>query len=122
MAINDFGDSIRFGASTAKEDEQDLSKVNSDIDLFESYTRDFLESCGNSLTENETAMMPAAAKLMTFECGIRFLTDYLEGDHYFKISREKHNLDRYRTQFKLVSEMEQKMERMNRIVRKYAER
>lgn len=122
MAINDFGDSIRFGASTAKEDEQDLSKVNFDIDLFESYTRGFLESCGNSLTENETAMMPAAAKLMTFECGIRFLTDYLEGDHYFKISREKHNLDRCRTQFKLVSEMEQKMERMNRIVRKYAER
>lgn len=121
LAINDFGDSIRFGASTAKEDEQDLSKVRFDIDLFESYTKGFLESCGSSLTENEIAMMPAAAKMMTFECGIRFLTDYLEGDHYFKISREKHNLERCRTQFKLVTEMEQKMVQMNEIVRKYAE-
>ncbi len=120
LAVNDFGDSIRFGASTAKEDEQDLSKVDFDINLFESYTRGFLEACGGNLTKNEIAMMPTAAKMMTFECGIRFLADYLEGDHYFKINREKHNLERCRTQFKLVEKMEQKMDEMNRIVRKYA--
>ncbi len=120
LAVNDFGDSIRFGASTAKEDEQDLSKVSFDINLFESYTKGFLESCGESLTENEISMLPEAAKLMTFECGIRFLADYLAGDCYFKINRETHNLDRCRTQFKLVAEMEQRMEQMHGIVRRYA--
>lgn len=119
LAVNDFGDSIRFGASTALEDETDLSKVQLDLNLFEAYTKGFLEACGGSLTGNETAMLPTAAKMMTFECGIRFLADYLQGDTYFKISRSSHNLDRCRTQFKLVAEMEQKEKEMHRIVEEY---
>ena len=122
LAVNDFGDSIRFGASTGLEDEQDLSKVTLELDLFDIYSKGFLESCGKSLTQKEIEMMPIGAKMMTFECGIRFLTDYLQGDVYFKIDRAKQNLDRCRTQFKLVAEMEQNMSRMNEIVKKYAGR
>lgn len=118
LSVNDFGDSIRFGASTALEDEQDLSKVSCDMGLFEIYTKGFLESCGARLTEKEVEMLPMGAKIMTLECGMRFLTDYLEGDHYFHIHREDHNLDRCRTQFKLVADMEQKWEQMQAIVKK----
>ncbi|MDY3918964.1 MAG: aminoglycoside phosphotransferase family protein [Candidatus Limivivens sp.] len=117
LAVNDFGDSIRFGASTAAEDEQDLDKVFCDLDLFELYTRGFLKGCEGSLTEKEIEMLPMGAKIMTLECGIRFLTDYLEGDHYFKIHREGQNLDRCRTQFKLVTDMEAKWEKMAQIVK-----
>lgn len=119
LSVNDFGDSIRFGASTAAEDEQDLSKVWCDLELFEVYTRGFIEGCGGALTDRELDMLPMGAILMTFECGMRFLTDYLEGDHYFKIHRENHNLDRCRTQFKLVKDMEEKLPRMQEIVEKY---
>jgi len=112
----DFGDSIRFGASTAAEDEKDLSKVEMDLDLFEAYTRGFLSACGEALTEKEIAYLPFSAKLMTYECGIRFLTDYLNGDTYFKIHYPEQNLDRCRTQFKLVADMENKMEAMQAIV------
>lgn len=119
LALNDFGDSIRFGANPAAEDEKDLSKVWMELSLFESFTRGFLEACGNSLTDNEINMMPMGAKLMTFECGIRFLTDYLQGDTYFKVHREGHNLDRCRTQFKLVADMEEKWDQMKAIVEKY---
>ncbi len=122
LAINDFGDSIRFGASTGLEDEQDLSKVSLDLNLFDIYTKGFLDSCGKSLSKKEIEMLPTGAKMMTFECGIRFLADYLQGDVYFRISRDKQNLDRCRTQFKLVAEMEQKMDEMNQIVEKYAKR
>ena len=83
--MNDFGDSIRFGASTALEDEKDLSKVSCDMELYEIYVKGFLESCGDKLSAKEIEMLPMGAKVMTYECGIRFLTDYLEGDHYFKI-------------------------------------
>ena len=119
LSVNDFGDSIRFGASTAAEDEQDLSKVSCDLGLYETYTRGFTEGCGGALTDTELDMLPMGAVLMTFECGIRFLTDYLEGDHYFRIHREGHNLDRCRTQFKLVWDMEQKLPQMKAIVDKY---
>lgn len=119
LAMNDFGDSIRFGASTAAEDEQDLSKVSCDMDLFEIYVKGFLEGCGGKLTPKETELLPMGAKVMTFECGMRFLTDYLEGDHYFKIHREGHNLDRCRTQFRLVEDMEKKWDIMQSIVKKY---
>lgn len=119
LALNDFGDSIRFGANPAAEDEKDLSKVWMELSLFESFTKGFLEACGNSLTDNEINMMPMGAKLMTFECGIRFLTDYLQGDTYFKVHREGHNLDRCRTQFKLVADMEEKWDQMKAIVEKY---
>lgn len=120
LAMNDFGDSIRFGASTAVEDEQDLSKVSCSMELFELYTKGFIEGCAGKLTQKEIELLPMGAKVMTFECGMRFLTDYLEGDTYFKIHREKHNLDRCRTQFKLVSDMEEKWEIMQQIVAKYA--
>ncbi len=114
----DFGDSIRFGASTATEDETDLSKVSMNLELFELFSKGFLEECGDSLTETELEYLPFGAKLMTFECGMRFLTDYLNGDTYFKIHREHHNLDRCRTQFRLVADMENKHEQMTEIIRK----
>ena len=115
----DFGDSIRFGASTGAEDEKDLSKIELDLSLFETFTKGFLEGCGGSLTEKEIEMLPMGAKLMTYECGIRFLADFLEGDVYFKIHRKEHNLDRARTQFKLIADMEKKWDRMTAIVEKY---
>jgi thiamine kinase-like enzyme len=116
----DFGDSIRFGASTALEDEQDLSKVHFSLELFEVFTKGFLESAGSVLTPLEKETLPIGAKLMTLECGVRFLTDYLEGDTYFKIHRPGHNLDRCRTQFKLVQEMEEKAGQMQEVIQKYA--
>ena len=119
LAVNDFGDSIRFGASTAEEDERDLSKVSCSMELFELYTKGFIEGCQGSLTEAELEMLPVGAMTMTYECGMRFLTDYLEGDHYFKVHRDGHNLDRARTQFTLVKDMEEKLETMNAIVKKY---
>ena len=119
LSVNDFGDSIRFGASTAAEDEKDLSKVSCDLHLYEVYTKGFIEGCAGALTAKELEMLPMGAILMTFECGMRFLTDYLEGDHYFKVHREGHNLDRCRTQFKLVKDMEEKLPQMKAIVEKY---
>ena len=119
LAMNDFGDSIRFGASTGAEDEIDLSKVSCDMELFDLYAKGYIEGCGGKLTKKEIELMPMGAKVMTFECGMRFLTDYLEGDHYFKIHREHHNLDRCRTQFKLVEDMEAKWDIMQEIIRKY---
>ena len=115
--IFDFGDSIRFGANTAAEDEIDLQKVSLDLELFERYTRGFLEELSDSISERELKLLAFSAKLLTLECGIRFLTDYLVGDTYFKIHRPKHNLDRARTQFKLVSDIEEKMPDMEKIVR-----
>ncbi len=117
LSVYDFGDSIRFGASTAQEDETDLSKVHLDLQLFEQYTKGFLQGCQGSLTQIELDMLPMGAKIITLECGMRFLTDYLEGDHYFKIHREGHNLDRARTQFKLVEDMESKYHQMQQIVK-----
>jgi hypothetical protein len=120
LAMNDFGDSIRFGASTAAEDETDLEKVSCDMELFEIYTKGFIEGCAGRLTEREIELLPMGAKVMTFECGMRFLTDYLQGDVYFKIHRDGHNRDRCRTQFKLVADMEKKWETMESIVKKYS--
>ena len=120
LAINDFGDSIRFGANHSKEDEKDLSKVNFDIELYEAYTRGFIQGANGGLTENELRYLPWGARLMTLECGIRFLTDYLDGDHYFRIHYPEQNLDRCRTQFKLVKDMEEQFEAMAAVVAKYA--
>lgn len=114
-AVFDFGDSIRFGANTAEEDERDLSKVSLSLPLYESYTKGFLEGCEGSLTEEEVRLLPWGAKLMTLECGMRFLTDYLEGDKYFRIHRPGHNLDRARTQFALAADMERKWDEMKRL-------
>lgn len=119
LAVNDFGDSIRFGASTAAEDEKDLDKVWCDMKLFDIYAKGFIEGCGGRLTKKEIEMLPMGAMVMTYECGMRFLTDHLQGDTYFKIHRENHNLDRSRTHIKLVQDMEEKWEMMNAIVKKY---
>ena len=120
LSINDFGDSIRFGANHSKEDEKDLSKVNFDIELYEAYTRGFLEGARGGLTPAELEYLPWGAKLMTLECGIRFLTDYLDGDNYFRIHYPEQNLDRCRTQFKLVADMEAQWEQMHSIVKEIA--
>lgn len=120
LSMNDFGDSIRFGANHSAEDEKDLSKVNFDIELYEAYTRGFLEGADGVLTKEELEYLPWGAKLMTLECGIRFLTDYLEGDHYFRIHYPEQNLDRTRTQFKLVKDMEEQFDAMHAVVSKYA--
>jgi Ser/Thr protein kinase RdoA (MazF antagonist) len=118
LSLYDFGDAIRFGASTGAEDETELSKVSVSLTLFEAFTRGYLSQA--RLTPAELSLLPFAAKLMTYECGVRFLTDYLLGDVYFKTSRPRHNLDRCRTQFKLVSDMEGKLGEMAAIVGTYS--
>lgn len=120
LAANDFGDSIRFGASTAEEDEQDLDKVHFDISLYETYVKGYLEMAKEVLTPAEIESLPWGARLMTLECGMRFLADFLQGDVYFKTAYPEHNLVRARTQFRLVQEMEEQFEEMNRIVKKYS--
>ncbi|MBA4347819.1 MAG: mucin desulfatase [Clostridiales bacterium] len=116
LSVTDFGDAIRFGASTAAEDERDLSLVHFDLGLYETYVRGYLSTCGESLTKTEKAMLPIGAKMMTLECGMRFLTDHLAGDRYFHVSREGQNLDRAHTQFRLVEEMENNWQQMHKIV------
>lgn len=101
----DFGDSIRFGCNSAAEDEPDISKVHFDFDLYKTYLDGYLSAVGKSITQREKELLPWGAVVMTYECGMRFLTDYLEGDVYFRTHRERHNLDRARTQFKLVDDM-----------------
>lgn len=120
LALNDFGDAIRFGASTAAEDEPDVGKVHFDLGLYEAFTKGYLEAAGDVLTEAEKQYLPWGAKLMTLECGMRFLTDYLQGDTYFKVEHPSHNLERCRTHVKLVTEMEQHWDEMNAIVKKYS--
>ena len=118
--LYDFGDALRFGASSAAEDETDLSKVWFDMELYEAFAKGYLEETGAILTETEREYLPFSAKLLTLECGIRFLADYINGDTYFKIHKEKHNLDRARNQFKLVLDMESKMDDMAKVVDKYS--
>ena len=115
----DFGDSIRFGCNPAAEDEKDLTKVVFDIKLFEEYTKGYLTAMAGSITKTEKDNLAFGAILMTYECGMRFLTDYLDGDTYFRTKFEGQNLDRARTQFKLVSDMEKQFEQMKTIVNKY---
>ena len=116
FSLYDFGDAIRFGGNTASEDEKDLDKVQISLELFESFTRGFLSTCATALTKAEVKHLAFGAKMMTYECGIRFLADYLDGDVYFKIRYDDHNLVRARNQFKLVEEMEKHMDEMNEIV------
>jgi hypothetical protein len=116
LSAYDFGDSIRFGAAVAPEDEQALGKVCMSLELFRIYTRGYLKACPG-LTEKEKEVLPLGALTITLECGIRFLTDYLDGDHYFKTTYPEHNLIRTRTQMKLVADMEEKWKEMEKIVR-----
>ncbi len=113
----DFGDSIRFGASTAAEDEKDLSKVHFDIDLFRAYAEGYCGAVKDSITDREAELLPYGAYLMTIECGMRFLADYLSGDTYFATKYEGHNLVRCRTQIRLASEMEVRLTEMQAIIR-----
>lgn len=117
--LYDFGDSIRFGASSAAEDETDLSKVYVCLDKFEAYVKGFIAGTNGALTKEELAAFPMGAYIITFETGIRFLTDYLNGDTYFRIHYPSHNLDRARNQFKLVKSMEDQLDKMNEIMQKY---
>lgn len=113
----DFGDSIRFGCNPAAEDEPDLSKVNFRFDLYQTYLEGYLSAIGNSITQAEKENLPMGAVLMTYECGMRFLTDYLEGDVYFRTTRKGQNLDRARTQFKLVDDMLSMFDKMKALVK-----
>ena len=115
LSAFDFGDAIRFGASTAAEDESDLSKVSLDLELYRTFARGFLEACP-SLSKAEIAALPLGAYTMTMEVGMRFLTDYLNGDKYFSIDCPEHNKIRCRTQFKLISDMEKHWDEMCSIV------
>lgn len=115
--LNDFGDAIRFGASSAAEDETDLDEVYVDIKMFEGFARGFIKGLENSLNEDELKALPMGAVILTFETGMRFLTDYINGDVYFRIHRENHNLERARNQFKLVEDMEMKMPKLNKIIK-----
>jgi hypothetical protein len=116
LALHDFGDIVRTATSPAKEDEQDITKVAMQFSMFEALVRGYLASTGDFLTKAETQHLVSSGKLMTFEQGIRFLTDYLQGDAYYKLSRDEGNLDRCRTQFKLLESIEQQEERMDRLV------
>ena len=116
LALYDFGDMVRTATSPAKEDERDLSKVTMQFPMFEALVRGYLASAGDFSTKAEKQHLVFSGKLMTFEQGIRFLTDYLRGDAYYKVSRDEHNLDRCRTQFKLLESIEQQEERMDRLV------
>jgi len=115
--LYDFGDALRFGASNAAEDETDLSKVTFNLDCFESFTKGFLEELPD-ITEREKELLPFSAMLITYECGIRFLTDYLEGDTYFKTKYENHNIDRARNQLKLACDIVSKYPEMEAIIKK----
>lgn len=115
----DFGDAIRTGATFAAEDEKDLDKVYIDFELYEAFTKGFIEGTGSKLTREELRLLPMGAKVITLEQGIRFLTDYLDGDVYYKTNYANHNLDRTRTQLKLVKDTEEKWDQLNNIVNKY---
>lgn len=115
----DFGDAIRFGASSAAEDEKDLSAVFMREDMFEAFAGGFIGGLEGSLTDTEILELPMGALVITLETGIRFLTDYLDGDTYFRTHYPEHNLDRARNQFKLVADMEAKMPEMLKTVKKY---
>lgn len=117
LALYDFGDSIRFGANTCAEDEKDTSKIAIDLDYFKAYAQGFLKEAGESFTQTEKDNLAFSAKLMTLECGMRFLTDYLNGDTYFRTAYPKHNLVRAKDQLALVADMEKHMDEMESIIK-----
>ena len=121
-ALYDYGDAIRYGACTADEDETDLSKVSMDVDLFRAFSEGFIAQTATNLTRRELTSLPLGAMVMTFENGMRFLTDHLDGDVYFHIDRPGHNLDRARCQFRLLTDMEAKRAEMDGIVRELIEK
>ena len=120
LSAYDFGDAVRFGASSAAEDETDLSKVFLRLDMYRAYLEGYLDACGHALTENEINVLPLGAKIITIELGMRFLKDYLDGDVYFKIDRPTQNLDRCRAQLRLAANMEAQWPQMQQILRETA--
>ena len=120
LSAYDFGDAVRFGASSAAEDETDLSKVFLRLDMYRAYLEGYLDACGHALTENEINVLPLGAKVITIELGMRFLKDYLDGDVYFKIDRPTQNLDRCRAQLRLAANMEAQWPQMQQILRETA--
>lgn len=116
--LYDFGDSMRIGTNTAKDDEKDLSKVSCDLQFYEAYARGYLEACGDILTKEELELLPISSLIITVEDGIRFLTDHLNGDTYYRVDYEGQNLDRARTQLKLLEDMEQKLPEIKKILQK----
>jgi len=114
----DFGDAIRTAANSASEDEKDLSKIKMDINLFEAYAKGFLAESGNTLNDTEKEYLAFAPRLITYTIAVRFLTDYIDGDHYFKVHHENHNLQRARAQLRLVKSMEEQYEEMKKIIRR----
>lgn len=118
LSLYDFGDCIRYGASTAKEDEKDLSLVSIDLELFEAYAKGYLETAGKTLTQKEKELLAVSSKILTLELAIRFLEDYLNGDEYFNTDYPDHNLARTRTQLKLVEDIENKLPQMEEIIKK----
>lgn len=119
--LYDFGDSMRIGTNTAKDDEKDLTKVSCNLQLYERYARGYLEACGDILTREELELLPYAALIITSEDGIRFLMDYINGDTYYKTDYSDQNLDRSRTQLKLLSDMEKKLPEIRKILHKIYE-
>ena len=115
LAAYDFGDAIRTGASTAAEDERDLSKVSLSLPMYAAFARGYLSEAGRAMGREEILSLPRGAVLMTLENGLRFLADHLNGDVYFRVHREGQNLDRARAQFALVRDMEGKLEEMRRL-------
>jgi len=120
LALYDFGDMVRTATSPSAEDERDLSKVTIQMPMFQAIVQGYLASTASFLTVDEMQLLAFSGKLITFEMGIRFLTDYLAGDTYYKVHRDGHNLDRCRTQFKLVESIEQQEESMNLLVESIA--
>lgn len=116
--LYDFGDSMRIGTNTAKDYEKDLSKVSCDLQFYEAYARGYLEACGDILTKEELELLPISSLIITVEDGIRFLTDHLNGDTYYRVDYEGQNLDRARTQLKLLEDMEQKLPEIKKILQK----
>ena len=114
--LYDYGDSMRIGTNTAKDDEKDLSKVSCDLKLYEAYARGYLEACGDILTKKELELLPYASLVITSEDGIRFLMDHINGDTYYQISYPGQNLDRCRTQLKLLEDMEMKLPQIKQIL------
>jgi hypothetical protein len=116
--LYDYGDSMRIGTNTAMDDERDLSKVSCDLGLYERYARGYLESCGDILTCEELQLLPYASLIITSEDGIRFLMDHIDGDTYYRIDYPGQNLDRSRTQLKLLDDMEKKLPQIKNILQK----
>ena len=115
--IYDFGDAVRTGSSTAEEDEKDLSKVEFDMQMFTAYAKGFCSAVKDVITDREAELLPYGAYLMTMECGMRFLADYLEGDIYYATEYPEHNLVRSRTQIKLATQMLENMQACVKIIK-----